>query len=100
MPILKNIKDRFFKKSFRTVVYWILLLLTILSLIFMLRGCSNNHIGRKGIFLIGRGTDLQIELLGREKSLTAFTNDLMATIALQNNVRLQWIETNPNYLLS
>lgn len=100
MPILKNIKDRFFQKSFKTVVYWILLLLAILSLILMLRGCSNNHIGRKGTFLIGRGTDLQIELLGREKSLTAFTNDLIATIALQNNLRFQWIETNPNYLLS
>lgn len=100
MPIFKNIKNLFLKNTFKTYVYWILLLLAILFLLLMLRGCAANHIPRKSTYLIGRETDLQIELLGREKSLIAFTNDLMATVAKDNNLRFQWIETNPNYLLN
>lgn len=53
----------------------------------------------KSIYYIGRESSWQIELLGREKSLMAFTNDLMATIAAENKIRFEWIETNPAHLI-
>lgn len=99
--MLKKLKQLFFeKKGFRTYLNWALLILAVISLFFLLRGCSNHHIGKKGTYLIGRETDLQIELLGRERSLIAFTNDLIAEISNDNNINFHWIETNPNHLLT
>lgn len=49
--------------------------------------------------MIGRETNLQFELLGREKNLLAFINDLISEISHDTNLHFQWMETNPNYLL-
>lgn len=101
MPILTKFKQLFFeRRGFKTYLYWALLLLAIISFLLFLRGCTNNHIGRKENYLVGRETNLQMELLGRERSLVAFTNDLMAEISSDNNINFKWIETNPNYLIN
>jgi polar amino acid transport system substrate-binding protein len=101
MVILTKAKQYFLtKKGLKTYLYGGLVILAFLSLLLLVRGCAVKHMGHKGPFLIGRESELQIELLGREKSLVAFTNDLMAEIAHDNNLHFQWVETNPNYLIS
>jgi ABC-type amino acid transport substrate-binding protein len=65
----------------------------------VLRGCSHAEHPHRSVYYIGRETPWQIELLGRERSLTAFTNDLLATIGAEHHIRFQWIETNPSDLL-
>jgi len=90
-------KKKYLKKNW----YWILPLLLLLSLLLAFRGCSNTSIiGTKKSFIIGRESNWQIELLGRERNLIGFTNDLLAHIAKENDLRFRWIETNPNHLLT
>ncbi len=74
-------------------------MLATLFIVLYLRGCSSVHIGRKTTYLIGRETSFQVELLGRERNLIAFTNDLLANIGSENKLRFQWVETNPSYLM-
>lgn len=100
MPILNKVKSFFSKKKkLKKLAIWMLPFLAILSLVFLFRSCSNGHVKHKNIYRIGRESTLQIELLGRDRSLIAFTNDLMAMIGEKNQIRFEWIETNPAYLL-
>lgn len=98
MPILKR-ANFFFSAFFRTSRFWLLPLLAGLILLLLFKACSSKHPVKKSIYYIGRENAWQIELLGRERSLIAFTNDLMATIGLENQIRFEWVETNPSYLL-
>lgn len=101
MTMLTKIRKIFFEKNaFKTYLYWILTLLAIVSLFLILRGCNGNFAGRTGYYIIGRQIDLEIELLGRERSLVAFTNDLISEIGSDNNFHFQWNETNPGYLFT
>lgn len=101
MKLLKKIKKLLQnKKRFKKYVYWLLLPLAILFLLFIVRACSHKPLILKTVYLIGRENILQIELLGRERNLIAFTNDLLAAIATENHLRFQWIETNPSNLLN
>lgn len=94
-----KIKNTFSKIKINRYAYLILSILATLFIVLYLRGCSNVHISKKTSFLIGRETTLQVELLGREKNLFAFTEDLLAHIGADNKMRFQWVDTNPNYLL-
>lgn len=101
MKILDKIKNLIPKKKFlKKNLYWILPLAVILAILLIMRGCSHNPMlaGKKS-FTIGRENDWQIELLGRERSLIGFTNDLMARIAEEHGLRFNWVETNPNNLV-
>lgn len=99
MKFIKKLKKFFSKKNLKKYRYWFLIPLVLLSLLLMPRGCSSTKMKRKNFYQIGRENTLQIELLGRERNVIAFTNDLMATIATENKLRFQWIETNPNHLI-
>lgn len=101
MPVLKKIKALFSKsKKLKKYFLWILIPIAILTVVLSLRGCSHMHLGRKKTFLIGRESTLKGELLGRDKNLMAFTNDLLAAIAEENGIHFQWLETNPTNLMN
>src|SRR5262245_143678 len=100
MALFTKILD-LFPNKIRKHFFWLIPLLAILALLLIVKGCSGDGLmGRKKSFLIGRESHWQIELLGRERSLTGFTNDLMAHIGEQNSIRFNWIETNPANLIS
>lgn len=81
--------------------YWLLSVLTILALFFTVRSCTDvAMLVRKKNFLIGRESNWHIELLGRERSLTGFINDLMAHIGEENKIHFHWVETNPAHLIN
>lgn len=76
-----------------------LLVLIILFLV-MLRACSSGEGLHKNVYVIGRDSSWYgIDLLGREKALQAFMNDLMAEIGSQSGFRIQWLDTNHASLL-
>ena len=101
MPILNKIKVFFSNKNkLGKYIPWLLLFLAALLLALLFRSCSSNNIKKKTLYSIGRETTLQIELLGRDRNLIAFTNDLLRTIGSENNIRFEWIETNPAHLLN
>lgn len=99
MQILDKIKKIIEKTKIPPYIYWTVLPLLVLLLAFTIRGCSKTHTVRKTSYQIGREINPQVELLGREKNLMAFTNDLMAAIASENHLRFQWVETNSSHLL-
>jgi ABC-type amino acid transport substrate-binding protein len=101
MDPLKENKDSTLKSKFpKKYYYWILPLFAIFFILLIVKGCSNGGIIKKKTFIVGRESVWQIELLGRERSLTGFTNDLLARIAEQNNIRFQWVEANPANLIN
>lgn len=84
---------------FKKIVFGILALLAVLLMALHIRGCSGDRLLRKSVYQIGRTATLQVELFGRERNVVAFTNDLMASIAAENKLQFQWIETNPTHLV-
>lgn len=98
--MLKKIARLFSRKSLGKYLLWSLPLIIILGIFLLIRGCSSSNANHKPIYFIGRESIWQIELLGRERSLIAFTNELLATIGSQHNIRFEWIETNPSHLLN
>ena len=94
-----KIKNLLSKIKINKYAYLILAILATLFIVLYLRGCSNVRLSKKTNFLIGRETTLQVELLGRERNLIAFTNDLLAQIGAENKLSFQWVDTNPRYLM-
>jgi polar amino acid transport system substrate-binding protein len=93
-----HIKHRLLNKK---SLMWITPLLLILILLLIVKSCSDGSLmGRKKTFLIGRESTWQMELLGRERNLTGFTNDLITEIGEQNNIRVHWIETSSPHLIN
>ena len=95
MQILRKLKKILTNKK---VVYGILILIAILFSFFIIRGCTRNPSLKKSVYLIARESPLQLELFGREKNIVAFVYDLIANIAEENHLHLQWVETNPGHL--
>lgn len=94
-----KLKDLFSKIKINRYLYLTLSILATLFIVLYLRGCSNVHLVKKTNFTIGRESTLQVELLGRDKNLIAFINDLLAHIAAENHIRFQWVDTDPRHLM-
>lgn len=80
-----------------------LMLLSLLLLLFGgIRACSRSEreIARAHLYLIARDpTWYPLDLMGKEKSMLAFTSDLILTIAKRRQVKLEIINVSSNYLL-
>lgn len=86
------------KKGFKTSS--LLFLLLILISLFLFRTCSRQSLPHKEVYIIGRNSSwYPLQLQGKEKSLMAFTNDLMLAIGKETELRFQWAESSPNILL-
>lgn len=73
--------------------------LLFIVLIISLRSCSSKKGATKDEYTIGRdSTWYPLQLLGRERSLVAFSNDLMAIVSKNIGLRFSWTETTPNAL--
>ncbi len=89
-----NLKKHFKRKSALLIVFLIIIL------IFSLRSCSQGNGITKKEYTIGRDSSwYPLQLLGRERSLIAFTNDLMAIISRDIDLNFIWVETTPNELM-
>jgi polar amino acid transport system substrate-binding protein len=94
--LAKNLFTKSFYKKKRNLI-WIIL--TFLVLAFTIRSCTKQKEVRKHLYLIGRDSSwYPLELYGKEKNMTAFTNDLMTEIVKISKIRMSWVETGPGTL--
>jgi ABC-type amino acid transport substrate-binding protein len=84
------------KKKNKNYFFWLLPFLAALLLFLMVKGCSSHQKIRKTSYLVGREANYQVELLGRDRNFTGFTNDLLATIGRDNHIQFEWKETHSN----
>lgn len=84
------------KKSLK----WSLIPIAILLAVLAIRSCSNHVREHHRPYKIGRDTSwYPVQLFGKEKYLVAFTNDIIANIALAGDIRFQWVDANPRTLV-
>lgn len=100
MKTLKKLFQKLF--SGRSLKKWmplLALILLALCLIIFMRSCGNSNVVRKQVYVIGRDrTFYTLQLLGRERNLLAFSNDLLAAISQESGLRFAWLDTNPGSL--
>lgn len=88
-------------KNFKKLIPWLALGLLIIFFIFIIRSCSLHEMPRKKLFLVGRDSSFYpLQLMGKERNLQAFTNDLMAAISTDTGLIFQWVDTGPATLIS
>lgn len=99
MPhFLKKLFSKSFK-NFRRILLVCALILAVILIISALRSCNGHHIIHKQVYVVARDSSFYtMPLLGRERNLLAFTNDLMVAIAQQTGLRFAWLESNPGTL--
>lgn len=86
-----SIKSLFSSRLVKIFASVILLLLAII----MIRSCSHVEKIHHAPYKIGRDTNwYPIQLLGKEKYLVAFTNDIIAHIGSENSLKFQWFDTS------
>lgn len=90
----------FLKKISKKGFIGILILLALISTWVLFRSCSKEGMGRKKVYFIGRDSSwYPNQLLGKERNLQAFMNDLFAAIGQEMHLHLEWLETNPIALI-
>lgn len=78
---------------------WILIILLILGGWALLRSCSSDHVGKKKVYLIARDSTWYANpIMGKDRNLQAFMNDLFADIGQEMHLHFNWLEINPAYL--
>ncbi len=91
----KLLSSPFLKKP----ALWISLLCAIIIIILSMRACGRHHVGSNHTYIIGRDNSWNaMQLIGRERNLLAFTNDLLETIAHQAEFRFAWHDTTHDTL--
>lgn len=89
-----------FPNFFRKRGIGILIIVALLAIWGLLRACSHQELLRKRTYIIGRdSTWYPMQLMGKDRNLQAFSNDLMTAIAQETKLRFQWVETGPGSLL-
>lgn len=79
---------------------WLLIALAILLILWGFRSCTQHVMEHHRPYKIGRDTTwYPVQLFGKEKYLVAFTNDIVAHIAAENDLRFQWYDANPSTLV-
>lgn len=100
MKVWNQIKTAFTQEGKTKKFLWGLLTIALLVLLlYSVRSCSSGG-AKKKIFLIGRESSwYSVELGGKERNLTAFTNDLFSIIAEENKMKFEWYESTPSGLV-
>lgn len=80
---------------------WLIALVVLLILWALMRSCSKetNH-SKRNLYVIARdSTWYPLDMMGKEKNLLAFSDDLMAAIAKNSEMRFDLIDTGPDSLI-
>lgn len=94
------IKTTFLKLSLKIWVTGISTLCLIFGLIFFLRECTGHTIPHKGLYVIARDVYWPtIDVYGKEKSIVAFTNELMNAISNIVHVQFRWLDLSRGDLM-
>lgn len=100
MSFFKKIKNETLPNFFRKRNIGVLIFLSLLITWGLIRSCSHPEHMRKKLYYIGRdSTWYPQQLMGKERNLKAFTNDIMAAIAKETQLHFEWIETGPVALI-
>lgn len=96
MTVFDNVKNILLKKR----SLWILIIIAILAAWLMIRSCSKGHVPRKQLYVIGRDSTWYPEdLMGKERNLQAFTNDLFNAVGQETKLRFAWLEAASSSLV-
>lgn len=95
MHFFEKLKNTIVRNLFKKRNVWILVFFGILATWGGIRSCSHEDTLRKKLYFIGRdSTWYPEELMGKERKLQAFTNDLLAAITEETKLQFEWLETN------
>lgn len=79
--------------------FYFLAMLMVFGIVF--KSCSNQSSTKSPQFSIARDSSwYQVNLMGKDKNMTAFSDDLLVTIAKENRFRVKVIGNSPEALLS
>lgn len=79
---------------------WLLAFAAVAALIFLARSCYHHKAAKKDLYIIAKdSTWYPQQLYGRDRNLTAFTNDLLAAIAKESKLNIRWAEAGPSTLM-
>lgn len=87
-------------------LYWVrltfLLLLILATLLLVMRSCdSSDNFWRKKLYRIARDTTwYPLDLLGKERNMLAFSNELLLAIAKGESLKIELLSTNSENLFS
>lgn len=96
-----KLKNLISGSSAKSIAKWVLIVLGVLLIVWGVRSCTSSEAPRKTLYRIGRDSSwYPMQLLGKEKNLVAFTNEIVANIASENHLRFEWVESNPNSLVN
>lgn len=78
---------------------WLAAAALIILALLAVRACSSSKAHQKELYIIGRSsTWYPLQLMGKERNLQAFTNDLMDSVASHSELRFAWLETGASTL--
>jgi len=78
----------------------LLAVIAFIAIILTVRSCRQGTIVKKHIYTIGKDSSwYSISLVGKERNLSAFSNDLLAYVSQESNLNFSLIETNAWSLL-
>lgn len=99
--MFENLKAKYHSEGpFNKMIKWGLTLVILLLLVWAVRACTGSSGSKKQVYYIGRASSwYPLQLLGREKNLVAFTNDILSLIGSENDLIFQWVEANPQTLV-
>jgi polar amino acid transport system substrate-binding protein len=99
MNIFSRIRSFFTLAALKKILIGGAIACLAIGSILVVRSCSSQKELHKTLYFIGRDNSwYPLQLLGRERNLVAFSNDLMSLIAKEIDLRFQWVETSPNAL--
>ncbi|MBA3722522.1 MAG: transporter substrate-binding domain-containing protein [Parachlamydiaceae bacterium] len=94
---LKRDMDKILRK--KSSFYFFIGIL-IIFLFFLFRGCSDS-VSKDQLFHIGRQNSWpSVNLMGKEKNVAAFTDELLSAIAMKEHLNMSLTLTSPNDLMS
>ena len=92
-----KVKDLF---TLKKLGYLLGVLALATLVVFGIRSCGSERQKGKNLYFIGRDPSLYpLQLFGKERSILAFSNDLLSEIAAEAHVRLEWVDTSASLLM-
>jgi polar amino acid transport system substrate-binding protein len=94
MELIDKLKI-FAKKQWK----WLAVAAVIILAWLVLRACSSSDANRKHLYTICRSSTWDsLQLMGKERNLQAFINELMDSVSHESGLRFAWLETNTSTL--
>ncbi len=99
--VQKKLKNFFKQISYRQTIYGISTIICFAALIVMIQRCSNSTSQAK-IYYIGRDIHWRgIDLMGKERNMTAFSDELLVAIAQTENLHIKLMTvSSPELMIS